>query len=84
MQSPARLVCLLACAAAARAPVQERIRGVQALFRDASATEFIIATIPTQLGIAESRRLLAALRKEHIPCKRIIVNQVGRRRRCCT
>lgn len=56
--------------------LQERIRGVRTLFRDASQTEFIIATIPTQLGIAESRRLLAALQEETIPCKRIIVNQV--------
>lgn len=55
---------------------QERIQGVKSLFRDASQTEFIIATIPTQLGIAESRRLLATLREEDIPCKRIIVNQV--------
>lgn len=56
--------------------LQERIRGVKSLFRDASQTEFIIATIPTQLGIAESKRLLAALQEETIPCKRIIVNQV--------
>lgn len=56
--------------------LQERIRGVRTLFRDASQTEFIIATIPTQLGIAESRRLLAALQEETIPCKRVIVNQV--------
>eukprot|EP00878_Enallax_costatus_P044173 GHUV01052480.1.p2 GENE.GHUV01052480.1~~GHUV01052480.1.p2 ORF type:complete len:101 (-),score=2.32 GHUV01052480.1:111-413(-) len=56
---------------------QERIRGVKSLFRDESQTEFIIATIPAQLGIAESRRLLATLQAEQIPCKRIIVNQVG-------
>lgn len=49
---------------------------MKALFRDASQTEFIIASIPTQLGIAESRRLLATLQEENIPCKRIIVNQV--------
>jgi arsenite-transporting ATPase len=58
-------------------PLQESIRGVRDLFRDASQTEFIIATIPTQLGIAESKRLLAALQEETIPCKRVIVNQVG-------
>jgi anion-transporting ArsA/GET3 family ATPase len=62
--------------------LQERIRGVKALFRDKSQTEFIIATIPTQLGINESRRLLGTLREEGIPCKRVIVNQV--RRQCCT
>ena len=49
---------------------------VKELFRDKDLTEFIIATIPTVLGINESRRLLAALRKEQIPCRRIIINQV--------
>ncbi len=52
---------------------------VRELFRDQAATEFIIATIPTVLGINESARLMQALRKERIPCKRIIVNQVRRR-----
>jgi hypothetical protein len=31
--------------------------------------QFIIATIPTVLGINESARLIRALRKEQIPCK---------------
>lgn len=66
----------LACPVCILLPMQERIRGVRSLFRDAAQTEFVIATIPTQLGIAESRRLLAALQEETIPCKRIIVNQV--------
>ncbi len=57
--------------------LQERVRGVRTLFRDADQTEFIIATIPTTLGVAESRRLLAALRSEGIPCRRLVVNQVG-------
>jgi anion-transporting ArsA/GET3 family ATPase len=63
-------ICFRACISAVR------IREVKSLFRDASQTEFIIATIPTQLGIAESRRLLATLQEETIPCKRIIINQV--------
>ncbi|KAK9815912.1 hypothetical protein WJX72_011818 [[Myrmecia] bisecta] len=49
---------------------------VRDLFRNKEATEFIIATIPTVLGINESARLLQALRKEHIPCRTIIVNQI--------
>ncbi|GIM05812.1 hypothetical protein Vretimale_10202 [Volvox reticuliferus] len=56
--------------------LQTRVRLVKSLFRDASQTEFIIATIPTFLGINESARLLRALREEHIPCKRIVVNQL--------
>lgn len=31
--------------------------------------QFIIATIPTVLGVNESGRLIRALRKESIPCK---------------
>eukprot|EP00195_Chlamydomonas_chlamydogama_P005384 CAMPEP_0202890670 /NCGR_PEP_ID=MMETSP1392-20130828/997_1 /ASSEMBLY_ACC=CAM_ASM_000868 /TAXON_ID=225041 /ORGANISM="Chlamydomonas chlamydogama, Strain SAG 11-48b" /LENGTH=714 /DNA_ID=CAMNT_0049574285 /DNA_START=142 /DNA_END=2286 /DNA_ORIENTATION=- len=56
--------------------LQQRIGLVKQLFRDKEATEFIIATIPTYLGVNESGRLLKALRKENIPCKRIVVNQV--------
>ncbi|KAG2424744.1 hypothetical protein HYH02_015126, partial [Chlamydomonas schloesseri] len=56
--------------------LQQRVRMVKALFRDRAQTEFIIATIPTYLGVNESSRLLHALRAEHIPCKRIIVNQI--------
>ena len=48
---------------------------VRDLFRDEKTTEFVIATIPTVLGINESSRLLGALRKDRIPCNRIIVNQ---------
>ena len=48
---------------------------VRDLFRNKDMTEFVIATIPTMLGINESARLLKALRKEDIPCRRIIVNQ---------
>lgn len=57
-------------------PMQERIRLVKALFRDQGATEFIIATIPTVLGVNESSRLAHTLREEQIPCRRIIVNQI--------
>lgn len=56
---------------------QDSVVMVKELFRDKELTEFIIATIPTVLGINESRRLLAALRKEQIPCRRIIINQVA-------
>lgn len=49
---------------------------VASLFRDESSTEFVIATIPTVLAATESGRLLRELRKEGIPCKRMIINQV--------
>lgn len=49
---------------------------VKDLFRDSKQTEFVIATIPSVLGVNESARLAAALRKDQIPCRRIVVNQV--------
>ena len=57
--------------------LQESVIMVRDLFRNKETTEFVIATIPTMLGINESSRLLKALRKEDIPCRRIIVNQAG-------
>lgn len=56
--------------------LQASVRTVRELFHDEKTTEFVIATIPTVLGVSESERLARALRKEKIPCKRIIVNQV--------
>ena len=57
--------------------VQDSVAMVRDLFRDQENTEFIIATIPTVLGVRESARLAVALKKENIVCKRIIVNQVS-------
>lgn len=56
--------------------LQDSVAMVRDLFRDQQSTEFIIATIPTVLGVKESARLAAALEKQRIVCKRIIVNQV--------
>jgi arsenite/tail-anchored protein-transporting ATPase len=50
----------------------------RAMFRDKDRTEFVVVTIPTQMAMAESERLAASLEKEHVPCKRIIVNQLVR------
>lgn len=49
------------------------------LFRDQERTEFVVVTIPTVMAMAESERLAASLEKEHVPCKRIVVNQMVRR-----
>lgn len=50
---------------------------VKELFRNKEATEFVVATIPTMLAVNESERLLRSLRKDNIPCKRMVVNQVS-------
>ncbi len=56
--------------------LRQNIRQVSSLFRDEESTEFIIATIPTMLAVNESVRLVDALKKENIPCHRVVVNQV--------
>ncbi|XP_072995230.1 ATPase GET3B-like [Typha latifolia] len=56
--------------------LRERMVKVRELFRDTESTEFIIVTIPTVMAINESSRLHASLKKENVPVKRLIVNQV--------
>ncbi|XP_031482596.1 ATPase GET3B-like [Nymphaea colorata] len=56
--------------------LRDRMAKVRELFRDADSTEFVIVTIPTVMAINESSRLRASLKKEHVPVKRLIVNQL--------
>ncbi|XAR52350.1 Arsenite-transporting ATPase [Bertholletia excelsa] len=56
--------------------LRERMVKVRELFRDTDSTEFVIVTIPTVMAISESSRLRASLKKENVPVKRLIVNQV--------
>uniref|UniRef100_A0A7N0RCW5 ArsA/GET3 Anion-transporting ATPase-like domain-containing protein n=1 Tax=Kalanchoe fedtschenkoi TaxID=63787 RepID=A0A7N0RCW5_KALFE len=56
--------------------LKERMTKVRDLFRNADTTEFIIVTIPTVMAVSESSRLLASLKKEHVPVRRLVVNQL--------
>ncbi|KAL6955946.1 ATPase get3b [Sarracenia purpurea var. burkii] len=56
--------------------LRERMVKVRELFHDTESTEFVIVTIPTVMAINESSRLHASLKKENVPVKRLIVNQV--------
>lgn len=56
--------------------LRERMVKVRELFRDTDSTEFVIVTIPTVMAISESSRLHASLKRENVPVKRLIVNQV--------
>ncbi|CAM9595084.1 unnamed protein product, partial [Discosporangium mesarthrocarpum] len=55
---------------------KEQIVELQQLFRNHDATEFCIVAIPTQLAIAESKRLLGSLRDQGVAVRNIVVNQV--------
>ena len=56
--------------------LKAQLQEVKDLFRNEDTTEFVIVTIPTVLGISESGRLLAELRKEGVPARRLVVNQI--------
>ncbi|XP_022139276.1 ATPase ASNA1 homolog isoform X2 [Momordica charantia] len=56
--------------------LRERMIKVRELFRDKDSTEFVIVTIPTVMAVSESSRLHASLKKESVPVKRLIVNQI--------
>lgn len=56
--------------------LRERMVKVSELFRDKDSTEFVIVTIPTVMAVSESSRLHASLKKENVPVKRLIVNQI--------
>ncbi|KAK2457655.1 P-loop containing nucleoside triphosphate hydrolase superfamily protein [Trifolium repens] len=56
--------------------LRERMIKVRDLFRDTDSTEFVIVTIPTVMAVNESSRLSASLKKESVPVKRLIVNQI--------
>ncbi|PIN10265.1 putative arsenite-translocating ATPase [Handroanthus impetiginosus] len=56
--------------------LRERMIKVRELFRDTNSTEFVIVTIPTVMAISESSRLCASLKKENVPVKRLVVNQI--------
>ncbi|XP_058729768.1 ATPase GET3B-like [Vicia villosa] len=56
--------------------LKERVAKIHDLFHNPDTTEFIIVTIPTIMAISESSRLHASLKKESVPVKRLIINQV--------
>ncbi|KAG9131806.1 hypothetical protein Leryth_009529 [Lithospermum erythrorhizon] len=56
--------------------LRERMAKVRDLFHDSEVMEFVIVTIPTVMAINESSRLCASLKKESVPVRRLIVNQI--------
>ena len=49
---------------------------VERTLKDATATEFVLVTIPEEMAVYESERLFITLRKERIPVRNLIVNRV--------
>uniref|UniRef100_A0A7S2V1X9 ArsA/GET3 Anion-transporting ATPase-like domain-containing protein n=1 Tax=Fibrocapsa japonica TaxID=94617 RepID=A0A7S2V1X9_9STRA len=49
---------------------------LEELFRDHAQTQFVVVTIPTNLAVAESKRLVSALQQQDVLVEKVIVNQV--------
>jgi len=55
---------------------------IRTILKDAELCEFVPVTIPEELSIAETGRLLATLNDEGIPVRNIIVNRVQDEKKC--
>ena len=53
-----------------------KVRMVQTLLTDSKKTEFVAITIPEEMGLAESDRLLKSLKNLNIPCNFLIINMI--------
>ncbi|MCX5971657.1 MAG: ArsA family ATPase, partial [Coprothermobacterota bacterium] len=49
---------------------------VEQLLQDAASTEFVVVTIPEEMAVAESERLVAALVRLRVPVRNLVVNHV--------
>jgi arsenite/tail-anchored protein-transporting ATPase len=55
---------------------EKQMERLQSIFVDSKESEFIVVTIPTDLAVAESQRLLTSLRDSRVSVRRVIVNQM--------
>ncbi|KAJ1423223.1 anion-transporting ATPase-like domain-containing protein [Ochromonadaceae sp. CCMP2298] len=56
--------------------LQASVNMVKATLKDVERTQFVVVTIPTQLAVAESKRLVTSLQGEGIKVSTILCNQV--------
>ena len=52
------------------------LKRVGRLLKDTQATEFVAVTIPEEMAVSETGRLVASLRKMRVPIKNVIINRV--------
>ena len=54
---------------------RKKMSGLRARLQDNSKTRFAVVTIPTRLGVAESKRLISELNSQQVRVSDIVVNQ---------
>ncbi|NQU99326.1 MAG: ArsA family ATPase, partial [Parcubacteria group bacterium] len=62
--------------------MKKTVKRVRELLQDAQRTEFVVATIPTEMAIRETEDLVNDLQKFHIPSGHIIINNIVPKARC--
>jgi len=62
--------------------LSKELEKARAILKDEGKCEFNPVTIPEELSIAETERLLTTLREEGIPVRNIIVNRVQNEKKC--
>ena len=55
---------------------QRAMTEAREIFRDENKSQFIVVSIPTLMSVSESSRLVSTLRKEKVPVKYILINQL--------
>lgn len=60
----------------------KKVKRVEEILKDQKLTRFFVVTIAEALGIAETERLLAALKNLSIPCKDIVINFIIPENKC--
>ena len=58
--------------------LQVRMYALEDLLTDPAISEFVVVTVPTELAVAESERLVLALAEEDIAVNHLVLNQVIR------
>lgn len=56
--------------------IERQMRRLQDILHNSKECEFIVVTIPTELAVEESRRLLASLKQSNIQVRRMLINQI--------
>ena len=62
--------------------LSENLEEIRTILKDKEKCEFIPVTIPEELSIVETERLLATLKEEGIPVRNIIVNRIQDQTQC--
>jgi arsenite-transporting ATPase len=58
------------------AQLQQRMKNFEEMLKNPAETEFTVVTIPTEMAIAETKRLIESLKEKDVLVRRLIVNQI--------